>query len=85
MKIIWKTHNNIQNTWNSEILGKFHFPNKLKRADITPVYKKKDSTLVENYRSVSVLPSVSKFFERMIQKQFSNYVDDFPSPYLCGY
>ena len=21
----------------------------------------------------------------MIQKQFSNYVDDFPSPYLCGY
>ena len=68
MKIIWKTHNNIQNTWNSEILGKLHFPNKLKRADITPVYKKKDSTLVENFRSVSVLPSVSKFFERMIQK-----------------
>ena len=32
-----------------------------------------------------MLPSVSKIFERIIQKQFSNYVDEFLSPYLCGY
>ena len=32
-----------------------------------------------------MLPSVSKNFERIIQKQFSNYVDEFLSPYLCGY
>ena len=75
----------LQNIWNSETLGKFYFPNKLKLADITPVYKKKHPTLVENYRPVSVLPSVSKIFERIIQKQFSNYVDEFLSPYLCGY
>ena len=75
----------LQNIWNSEILGNLHFRNKLKLADITPVYKKKDLTLVENYRPVSVLPSVSKIFERIIQKQFSNYVDEFLSPYLCGY
>ena len=75
----------LQNIWNSEILGKFYFPNKLKLADITPVYKKKDPTLVENYRPVSVLPSFSKIFERIIQKQFSSYVDKFLSPYLCGY
>ena len=35
----------LQNIWNSEILGKLYFPNKLK------------PTLVENYRPVSVLPS----------------------------
>ena len=75
----------LQNICNSDILGKLYFPNKLKLADITPVYKKKDPTLVENYRPVSVLPSVSKIFERIIQKQFSNYVDEFLSPYLCGY
>ena len=63
----------LQNIWNSEILGKLYFPNKLKLSDITPVYKKKDPTLVENYRPGSVLPSVSKIFERIIQKQFSNY------------
>ena len=72
----------LQNIWNSEILGKLYFPNKLKLADITPVYKMKDPTLVENYRPVSVLPSVSKIFERIIQKQFSNYVDQILSPYL---
>ena len=27
----------LQNIWNSEILGKLYFPNKLKLADITPV------------------------------------------------
>ena len=49
----------LQNIWNSEILEKLYFPNNLKLADVTPVYKKKDPTLVENYRPVSVLRSVS--------------------------
>ena len=71
----------LQNLWNSEIFGKLYFPNKLKLA----VYKRKDPTLVENYRPVSVIHSVSEIFERIIQRQFSNYVDEFLSPYLCGY
>ena len=61
-----------------------YFPNKLKLADITSVDKKKDPSLVENYRPVTVLPSALKTFE-MIQKQFSNYVDKFLSPCYCGY
>ena len=56
--------------------GKLYFPNKLKLADIALVYKKKDPTLVENYRPISVLP-VLKFFEKIIQKPFCNYVDEF--------
>ena len=75
----------LQNIWNSEIIEKKYFPKNLKLADITPVYKKKDPTLAENYRPVSVLPSVSKIFERIIQNQFSSYNDEFLSPYLCGY
>ena len=42
----------LQNIWSSEILGKSYFPDNLKLEDITPVYKKKDPTLVENYRPV---------------------------------
>ena len=38
------------------------FPNELKLADITPTLKRDDSTLTKNYRPVSVLPCVSKFF-----------------------
>ena len=32
-----------------------------------------------------MLPSASKIFDRIIQKQFSNYIDEFLSHYLCGY
>ena len=58
----------LQKIWNSEILGKQYFPRNLKLAYVSPVYKKKDPTLAENYRPVSVLPTVSKVFERIIQK-----------------
>ena len=63
------------------MLEKQYSPQNLKLADITPVYKKKDPTLVENYRPVSVLPTVSKVFERIIQKQFSSFINDFCTQY----
>ena len=43
------------------------FPEKFKLAKITPVYKKDDKYLVENYRPISLLPSVSKLFEKVPQ------------------
>ena len=73
----------LRKIWNSEILGKQYFPQNLKLADITPVFKKKDPTLGENYRPVSVLPTVFKIFERIIQKQLSTHIERFLSPYLC--
>ena len=41
--------------------------------------------VVENYRPVSVLPTVSKIFERIMQKQISDYIGKLLSPFLCGY
>ena len=38
----------LQNIWNSELLQKQYFPDNLKLAAKTPVYRKKDPTLVEN-------------------------------------
>ena len=73
----------LKDIWNYEILGKQNFSKNLKLADITPVYKKKDPTLVENYRPVSVLPSVSKVFERIVQKQFSSFIDEFCLPFYA--
>ena len=61
------------------------FPNELKLADITPTFKKGDVTHVENYRPISVLPAVSKIYERIMQKQISSYIEKHLSPYLCGY
>ena len=39
----------------------------------------------QEYRPVSVLPIVSKIFERIMQKQTNDFVEKFLSPYLCGY
>ena len=61
------------------------FPQSLKLADVTPVYKKSDPTLVSNYRPISVLPTMSKVFERLMHHQVSEYIDKHLSPFLCGY
>ena len=61
------------------------FPDELKVADITPIFKKRDPTIPNNYRPISVLPVVSKLFERILQKQMYAYMNHFLSPYLCGY
>ena len=53
----------LQKIRNSKILVKQYFPQNLKLADITPVFKKKNPMLAENYRPVSVLSTVSKVFE----------------------
>ena len=37
----------------------------------------------KNYKPVSVLPSVSKAFERLKENQIASYVYQFLSPYLC--
>ena len=41
--------------------------------------------LLKNYRPVSVLPVVSKIYERIMQKQILEYIDKHLIPYLCGY
>ena len=41
------------------------FPTELKVADVSPVFKKDDLLKTKNYRPVSVLPVVSKIFERL--------------------
>ena len=46
----------LRDIWNFEILEKQNFTQSLKLADVTPVYKEKYPTLVENYQPVSVLP-----------------------------
>ena len=51
------------------------FPDKLKLADISPIFKSIDSMAKENYRPVSILNSVSKIFEKPIQKQLNPVFD----------
>ena len=69
----------------NEILRIVNFRNKFKFADITPVFKNNNPLEKEIYRPVSVLPVVSKIFERIMQKQVTLFTEKLLSPYLCGY
>ena len=42
------------------------YPDDLKFAEVSPVFKKKDDLDKENYRPVSVLSHVSKVFKRIM-------------------
>ncbi len=48
------------------------FPDKLKIANIIPIYNKDKDTLFTNYRPISLLPALSKIFENIIFKQLYN-------------
>ena len=50
----------LNDIWNNEIITQKCFPNNLKLADVTTVFKKEDASLLKNYRPVSVLLVVSK-------------------------
>ena len=51
-----------------------HFPDELKTGRISPIYKKDDEQLLENYRPVSTLPIFGKIFEKIIFARLYSFV-----------
>ena len=51
------------------------FPCDIKKAKITPIYKKKAKTEAGNYRPVSVLSTISKIIEKIACEQLTEYLD----------
>ena len=54
-------------------------------ANVTPIFKKRARTSKNNYRPVSILPILSKLFERLISKQFSEFFESILSKFQCGF
>ena len=61
------------------------FPAQMKMANVSPIFKKEDNTDKKNYRPISVLPSISKIFEKIMFKQIYYYMKDKLFPLLCGF
>ena len=61
------------------------YPDTLKKADLTPCYKQDETTDKSNYRPISILPTVSKLFERILDQQLYSYLNKHFSSYLCGF
>ena len=69
----------------NETIKSGKFPAILKNGDITAVFKKGFKGSKENYRPVSILPIISKIFEKIISKQITNFMDPLLSKYQCGF
>ena len=58
---------NIYNTSKEEN----KYPQSLKQADLTPIHKKENRTLLKNYRPVSLIPIVSNYSKATCLIRFS--------------
>ena len=61
------------------------FPDKLKMADVSPIFKSGDSTRKKNFRPISVISAMSKIFERLIFKQICPFAYRPLSNLLCAF
>ena len=52
------------------------FPVELKIARIIPLYKRENNQLIHNYKPISVLPFISKIFEKIVYKYVVDFLDD---------
>ena len=52
------------------------FPNEVKDADLSPLFKTDDSTFKGNFRPISALPAVSKICGRILKEQICSYFYD---------
>ena len=71
-------------------ISKGYFPKKWKKANVIPVYKKKERNLIQNFRPVSLLPICGKIFEKIIFDSLypyifgNNFINDLQSGYRKG-
>ena len=61
------------------------FPVNMKRANITPLFKKKDKLNKDNYRSINLLPAISKILEKVIFSQIHEHMKSSYHEYLSGF
>ena len=49
-------------------------PDELKIAKVCPIYKNGDRAQFSNYRPISILPSFSKLYEKLVCNRLMNYL-----------
>ena len=66
----------VYNNFNNA-LSISQYTNGLKYGDVTPVFKKDSKSDKSNYRPTSILPNLSKVYERIMQNQIHPYLNKF--------
>ena len=74
----------LSTTINSRI-NEINFPAKAKSAVVAPLFKAGDKTDKRNYRSVSILNSISKIFENVLKDQIVPFFEKLLSKFMSAY
>ena len=85
---IANTSYNFTNILACTINKSFHeglFPEQMKTARVTPIFKEGSKTNVENYRPISILNSFSKIYEKLMHIRLSNFLESNNSIYENQY
>ena len=61
------------------------FLEELRLGDISSLHKKDDKFDKKYYRPITILPSASNIYERIMKSQITPFAKDFLSPMLCGF
>ena len=71
----------------NESLATGQFPDKMKIADVVPLYKSKEHDIVDNYRPISLLLTISKVLERIVYRRVYKFLNDTGQIYesQCGF
>ena len=69
----------------NETICSSKFPPSFKFSNVTPVFKQGSRNQKDNYRPISILPIISKIFEKLICRQLSNHFDNILSKFHCGF
>lgn len=51
------------------------FPDALKKSVVVPIYKSGDRDCISNYRPISLLPTIAKVLEKIINKRLKSYLE----------
>ena len=71
----------------NQFLNEETFPVSAKLADVTPIFKKGDPSIAENYRPISITSAMAKVFEKLLLIQVNEFLhkEKLQTPYQFGY
>jgi len=74
----------ITETLNNTFLS-CKFPKTMKMAEIIPIPKNGNGNDIEDFRPISILPTISKIFEKVMVRQLNKFFEPKFSEILCGF
>ena len=69
----------------NESIKQCKYPSRWKMGQVTPLFKKNDELSKDNYRPITVLPTLNNVFEKLLASQLDQFYSEILSDYISAY